>query len=153
MAVPSRARPQRRAPPNIAAQNALSAGRSAASNTITLRTNLMTLMLRTASDRAAHRHGCAHHADDRMLDARCTLVKCGGVQSTRSTASGAVTSAPTRTTASSVTWTRLGNDGGVALLRCPLCQVIYLPPDDGSNTFARLTSRMPLQSCRNASGT
>jgi hypothetical protein len=33
----------------------------------------------------------------------------------------------------------LGNDGGVALLRCPLCQVMYLPPDDGSNTFARLT--------------
>jgi hypothetical protein len=32
----------------------------------------------------------------------------------------------------------LGNDGGVALLRCPLCQVIYLPSDDGHNTFARL---------------
>jgi hypothetical protein len=38
----------------------------------------------------------------------------------------------------------LGNDGGVALLRCPLCQVMYLPPDDGSNTFARLTLEQAL---------
>jgi hypothetical protein len=38
----------------------------------------------------------------------------------------------------------LGDDGGVALLRCPLCQVIYLPPDDGSEVFARLTRQQAL---------
>jgi hypothetical protein len=38
----------------------------------------------------------------------------------------------------------LGDDGGVALLRCPLCRVIYMPPDDGSQMFARLTLEQAL---------
>ena len=33
----------------------------------------------------------------------------------------------------------LDEGGGVALLRCPLCQCVYRPADDGSDRFFRMT--------------